>query len=168
MRSTGPFLVCAVVAVAVAPLGVRAQGQGAIVRLDPRFDAIVAPGTTVETVREGFGFINGILWTREGGGGGHLLVSDIPANAVYTWTPAGVMTAFLTRPEWTKVAEARPANVRFSANGLITDAQGRLVYAAEADRAVVRVEKNGTRTVLADRYEGKRLNSPNDLAYRSA
>jgi gluconolactonase len=126
----------------------------------------VPPGTTVETIREGFGFINGILWVRDGRDG-HLLVSDIPANVVYELTPAGVMTPLLTRPDWTKAAETRPPNVRFGANGMVLDAEGRLVYAAEADRAIVRVEKNGARTVLADRFEGKRLNSPNDLVYRS-
>ena len=47
------------------------------------------------------------------------------------------------------------------------DPQGRVVYAAEADRAIVRLEKDGKRTVLAERYEGKRLNSPNDLVFRS-
>jgi gluconolactonase len=161
-----PRWVCALAVVAIVPIGVRAQGAGSVVRLDPAFDAIVAPSTTVETVREGFGSINGIAWVREGGGG-HLLVSDIPANVIYKWTPAGVVTTFLNRPDWTMAADTRPANVRFGANGIVMDPQGRLVYAAEADRAVVRVEKDGARTVLADRYEGKRLNSPNDLVYRS-
>lgn len=143
-----------------------AQTPGSVVRLDPAFDAIVAPGTMVETLKEGFGFINGILWVREGKSG-HLLVSDIPANVVHRWTPDGAMAVFLDRPDWTKVTEARPANVRFGANGIAMDREGRIVYAAEADRAVVRLETDGKRTILADRYEGKRLNSPNDLVFRS-
>ena len=134
-------------------------------RVDQGFDRIVSPGTTMETVKRGFGFINGIVWVREPGGG-HLLVSDIPANVVHRWTPDGTMTSFLEKPDWTRTT-GRPAAPRFGANGIAIDPQGRVVYAAEADRAVVRLEKDGTRTVLAERYEGKRLNSPNDLVIRS-
>ncbi len=155
-----------VAAAALAAAGPHAQGKESVIRLDPAFDAIVAPGTMVETLKDGFGFINGILWVAEGKTG-HLLVSDIPANVVHKWTPGGAMTVFLDRPDWTRVAEPRPANARFGANGIVMDRQGRLVYAAEADRAVVRLEKDGRRTILAERYDGKRLNSPNDLVLRS-
>ena len=146
-------------------IAATAQTPGTIVRLDPAFDAIVPAGATVETLKEGFGFINGILWVRDGSAG-HLLVSDIPANVIHTWTPPNTMTVFLDRPDWTRVAEARPAGVRFGANGIARDPQGRIVYAAEADRAVVRLEPDGKRTIIAERYEGKRLNSPNDLVFR--
>jgi len=151
---------------ALTPLGAQTPPKESVIRLSPAFDALVPPGAMVETLKEGFGFINGIIWVREGKGG-HLLISDIPANVINKWMPDGSMTVFLDRPDWTKAAEARPPNVRFGANGLTFDRQGRLVYAAEADRAIVRVEKDGKRTILADRYEGKRLNSPNDLVYRS-
>ena len=134
-------------------------------RLDPAFDAIVSPGTTLETLKDGFGFINGIVWVKESGGG-HLLISDIPANVVHRWTPGGTLSSFLEKPDWTRTT-GRPSAPRFGANGIAVDPQGRIVYAAEADRAVVRLEKDGTRTVLAERYDGKRLNSPNDLVIRS-
>lgn len=161
-------LLCALLlaVAALTPAAAQAPATGSVVRLDPAFDEIVAPGTMVETLKDGFGFINGILWVREGKTG-HLLVSDIPANVVHAWTPGGAMTTFLDRPDWTRVAETRPAGVRFGANGIARDRQGRIVYAAEADRALVRLEKDGTRTMLAERYEGKRLNSPNDLVFRS-
>jgi len=146
-------------------LAAQAPPTGPTTRLDPAFDAIVSPGTTMETVKDGFGFINGIVWVKESSGG-HLLVSDIPANVVYRWTPDGKMSPFLEKPDWT-IATGRPAAPRFGANGIAVDSQGRVVYAAEADRAVVRLEKDGKRTTLADRYEGKRLNSPNDLVLRS-
>ena len=87
-----------------------AQTPGSVVRLDPAFDAIVAPGTMVETLKEGFGFINGIVWVPEGKSG-RLIVSDIPANVVHRRTPDGAMTVFLDRPDWTKATEARPPNV---------------------------------------------------------
>lgn len=148
-------------------LGLSAQTPqtGPTTRLDPAFDTIVSPGTALEIVKDGFAFINGIVWVKESGGG-HLLISDIPANVVYRWTPDGKMSPFIEKPDWT-VATGRPAAPRFGANGIAIDSQGRVVYAAEADRAVVRLEKDGKRTILADRYEGKRLNSPNDLVLRS-
>jgi gluconolactonase len=146
-------------------LGAQTPQSGTTTRADPGFDEIVSPGTTMETLKSGFGFINGIVWVRESGGG-HLLISDIPANVVHRWTPDGKMSSFLEKPDWTRTT-GRPANPRFGANGITVDPQGRVVYAAEADRAIVRLEKDGKRTVLADRYEGKRLNSPNDLVFRS-
>jgi gluconolactonase len=156
-------VLCLALAMGIAPV---AQTPGSIVRLDPAFDAIVPAGATVETLKEDFGFINGILWVPEGRAG-HLLVSDIPANVIHKWTPPSTMTVFLDRPDWTRVAEARPEGVRFGANGIVRDRQGRIVYAAEADRAVIRLEPDGKRTIIAERYEGKRLNSPNDLVFRS-
>lgn len=155
-------VLCLALAMGITPV---AQTPGSIVRLDPAFDAIVPTGATVETLKEGFGFINGILWIREGSVG-HLLVSDIPANVIHKWAPPNTMTVFLDRPDWTRVAETRPAGVRFGANGIARDPQGRIVYAAEADRALVRLEADGKRTMLAERYDGKRLNSPNDLVFR--
>jgi len=149
----------------VLALGAQAPPPETTRRLDPAFDAIVSPGTTLETLKDGFGFINGIVWVRESGGG-HLLVSDIPANVVHRWTPGGTLSSFLEKPDWTRTT-GRPAAPRFGANGIAVDPQGRVAYAAEADRAVVRLETNGTRTVLAERYDGKRLNSPNDLVFRS-
>jgi gluconolactonase len=156
------IVLCLALAMRIAA---TAQAPGSIVRLDAAFDAIVPAGATVETLKDGFGFINGILWVRNGDTG-HLLVSDIPANVIHTWTPPNTMTVFLDRPDWTRVTEARPAGVRFGANGIARDPQGRIVYAAEADRAVVRLEADGKRTIIAERYEGKRLNSPNDLVFR--
>ena len=105
------------------------------------------------------------MWVGESGGG-HLLISDIPANVVHKWTPDGKMS-FVSRKARLDYDDWPPAESEIGANGITVDPQGRVVYAAEADRAVVRVEKDGKRTVLADRYEGKRLNSPNDLVFRS-
>ncbi len=129
-------------------LGAQTPQSGTTTRVDPAFDAIVSPGTAMETVKGGFGFINGIVWVRESGGG-HLLISDIPANVVHRWTPDGKMSPFLEKPDWTRTT-GRPANPRFGANGITVDPQGRVVYAAEADRAVVRLEKDGKRTILAE------------------
>ena len=155
-------VLCLALAMGIAP---GAQTPGSIVRLDPAFDAIVPASANIEVIRDGFGFINGILWIRERDSD-HLLVSDIPANVIHKWSPTSGWTVFLNRPDWTRVAEARPPNVRFGANGIARDPQGRIVYAAEADRAVIRIEQDGRRAIIAERYDGKRLNSPNDLVFR--
>jgi len=162
------FIVCCVAIVSGSVFFAQtapAPQPGPTVRVDPAFDSIVSPGTALETLKDGFGFINGIVWVKESGGG-HLLISDIPANVVYRWTPDGKMSSLIEKPDWTSTS-GRPPAPRFGANGIALDPQGRIVYAAEADRAIVRLEKDGKRTILADRYEGKRLNSPNDLVFRS-
>jgi gluconolactonase len=107
----------------------QAPEAGPTIRVDPAFDAIVSPGTTMETLKDGFGFINGIIWVKEASGG-HLLISDIPANVVYRWTPDGKMSSFLEKPDWTTTT-GRPAAPRFGANGITLDPQGRIVYAAK-------------------------------------
>src|SRR5262245_33878860 len=136
------------------------RDQSGVERLDPALDAIIAPGTPVETVKDGFGYINGITWVQEGGQG-HLLISDIAANVFNTWTRDGKMSLLLSRPDWTLTPEKRPADAHFGANGMTLDSQGRVVYCAEGDRRLMRLEKDGKRTVLASEYEGHRLNSPN-------
>ena len=149
------FVICCAALVngaVFAALGAQTPPSGTTTRVDPGFDEIVSPGTAMETVTGGFGFINGIVWVREPGGG-HLLISDIPANVVHRWTSDGKMSSFLEKPDWTRTT-GRPANPRFGANGITVDPQGRVVYAAEADRAVVRLEKDGRRTVLPSATRG--------------
>jgi len=149
---------------ALVPVSAQ-QRDASVQRLDPALDAIIAPGTAVEVLKDGFGYINGMTWVRDGSGG-YLLISDIEANLISRWTSSGMMSPLVQRPDWTISPEARPENSHFGANGMTLDPQGRIVYCAEGDRRVMRLEKDGTRTVLAERYGGKRLNSPNDLVFR--
>ena len=101
------------------------------------------------------------MWVSEGGP--YLLFSDIPANAIYKWTPDGQVSDFI-KP----VFEAEYEEGRFiGSNGLTLDAEGRLVLCEHGAGQVSRVEEDGQRTVLAAKYEGKRLNSPNDAVYGS-
>jgi gluconolactonase len=165
MKAAFFFSTAFVSGVIALELGAQTPPSGPTRPLDPAFDAVVSPGAAMETLKDGFAFINGIVWVKEGSAG-HLLISDIPANVIHRWTPDGKMSAFLDKPDWTRTT-GRPAAPRFGANGITVDPQGRIVYAAEADRTVVRLEKDGQRTILAERYEGKRLNSPNDLVFRS-
>jgi gluconolactonase len=166
------LLVAALAALASAPRA-HAQGANEVVRLDPALDQIVSAHTKVEKLADGFGFVEGPVWVRPGK---YLLFSDIPANAINKWTPAGKVSVFLkpsgfTGTDATDVGSennnGHDVVTLIGSNGVTLDRQGRIVFAAHGDRDVVRIEKDGKRTVLADRYEGKRLNSPNDLVFKS-
>lgn len=144
-----------------APVAVA--GGGRVVRLDPALDAIVAPGAGIEKLAGGFQFTEGPVWVPEGG---YLLFSDPNANTIWRWAPAdGQVSVFRTKSGYAglDVGEYHQPG----SNGLALDPMGRLTIDQHGERRVVRMERTGAITVLADRYEGKRLNSPNDLVYRS-
>jgi gluconolactonase len=137
-----------------------------IVRLDPALDQIIAPGTTIEQLADGFGFTEGPVWVPGiDGADGHLLFSDPNNNTIYRWSTDGQINIFRTHSGYTgaNIGEYHQPG----SNGLALDPQGRLTINEHGNRRVTRLEKNGVLTVLADRYQGKRLNSPNDLVYRS-
>jgi gluconolactonase len=134
---------------------------GTVERLDPALDAIVAPGTAIEKVASGFQFTEGPVWHPDG----YLLFSDPNANTIYRLTEDGDLSVYRTKSGYT--ASDIAAYGQPGSNGLALDPQGRLTIDEHGNRRVTRLEKNGTLTVLADRFEGKRLNSPNDLVYRS-
>ena len=146
----------------------------AIVKLDPALDEIVPADATLETLGDRFGLTEGPVWVQDGAGG-YLLFSDLIANVIYKWTPGGQISAFLENiydgPDILNVGQqtrrGRMNVIIIGANGLTLDREGRLIIASPASRAVFRLEKNGTRTVLADRYEGKRFNGPNDVVVKS-
>lgn len=163
MRKTSALLL---VAVSVAIARAQSPNSGAVVRLDPGANDLISPEAVVEKVKDGFGFVASPLWIRQGNSG-YLLFGDIPSNVIHKWTPDGTLSIVLDHADFTDPSVIRPDKARFGANGLAVDREGRIVFAAEGDRAIVRIEKNGARTVLADRYEGKRLNSPNDLVLKS-
>jgi len=130
-------------------------------RADARLDALIAPGTAAERVAGGFEFTEGPVWTRDGA----LLFSSPNTNAIYRWTPAGTVNLFRTKSGYRGADIGRYHQP--GSNGLTLDPQGRLVVCEHGNRRVVRIEPRGNVTVLADAYDGKRLNSPNDLVYRS-
>jgi gluconolactonase len=147
------------------PLAVTPQEVNvAVERLDAAIDALVPPNAKLFKLAEGFQFSEGPVWVRDGG---YLLFSDPNANRIYAYAEQSA-TLSLYRPQsgydGADVAEySQPGS-----NGLALDAQGRLTINQHGHRRVVRVEPDGTLTVLAARdSEGRRLNSPNDLVYRS-
>ena len=133
-----------------------------VTRLDPAMDAIVGPNPKLFKLAEGFQFTEGPIWVRDGA---YLLFSDPNANTQYKYTEGGNLSVF-RHPSGYSGADIAEYGQPGS-NGLTLDAQGRLTINEHGNRRVTRLEKNGSLTILADRYEGKRLNSPNDLVYRS-
>ena len=96
---------------------------------------------------------------------GALLFSSPNTNAIYRWDPDGEVTVFRSKSGYTGTDIGRYHQP--GSNGLTFDPDGRLTICQHGNRRVLRVEPHGNVTVLADRYEGRRLNSPNDLVYRS-
>src|SRR5437870_2610240 len=149
-----------VVPVAITPSEVNVE----VIRRDPALDTIVPPNPKIFKLAEGFKFTEGPVWDRKGG---FLLFSDPNNNTIYKYSPEGNgrLTVFREKSgyEGADIAEyGQPGS-----NGLTFDRQGGLTINQHGNRRVVRLESDGTLTVLADKFEGKRLNSPNDLVYRS-
>ncbi|HWQ36560.1 MAG TPA: SMP-30/gluconolactonase/LRE family protein [Blastocatellia bacterium] len=136
-----------------------------IVRNDPAIDSITGPNPKIFKLAEGFKFTEGPVWVSDG----YLLFSDPNSNIIYKYTPNGNLSGRLEifrTPSGYAGADIAEYGQPGS-NGLTLDPQGRLTINQHGNRRVIRLEKDGSETVLADRYEGKRLNSPNDLVYRS-
>jgi len=140
---------------------VRAQDAGTIARLSPEIDQVIPANGRIEKLGGDFGFIEGPVWIHAG----YLLFSDIPNNVINKWTPDGKIVVFRKASGY---SGTEPLAVRLiGSNGLTLDKQGRLIICQHGNRRIVRVDKDGKETVLADKYEGKRLNSPNDAVFRS-
>jgi gluconolactonase len=132
-----------------------------VTRVDPALDEIIPSDARIEKLAEGFQFTEGPVWHPDG----YLLFSDPNRNRIYKWAPDGGLSVFRDMSGYSgaDVAEyTQPGS-----NGLTLDRQGRLTINEHGNRRVTRLERGGRQTVLADRYEGRRLNSPNDLVYRS-
>jgi gluconolactonase len=117
---------------------------------DPRFASFVMFNAPVKKLASGFDWAEGPVWF---GDAGCLLFSDIPNNRILRWTPADGITTYRA-----------PANYT---NGHTRDRQGRLVSCEHGGRRVTRTEYDGSLTVIADSYQGKPLNSPNDVVAKS-
>jgi gluconolactonase len=130
-------------------------------RLSAGLDDVVGADARVEQVAGGFEFTEGPLWSPEGA----LLFSSPNTNAIYRWDPRGEVTVFRSKSGYAGTDIGRYHQP--GSNGLTFDPDGRLVMCQHGNRRVMRVEPHGNTTVIADRYEGARLNSPNDVVSRS-
>jgi gluconolactonase len=144
--------------VAVTPQEVNIRVE----RLAPGIDSIVPPNAKLYKLAEGFAFTEGPVWIRSGG---YLLFSDPNRNRIYRYDDSAGLSVFRDHSGYdaADIGEyGQPGS-----NGLTLDAQGRLTINEHGRHRVSRIEADGRVTVLADNYHGKRLNSPNDLVYRS-
>jgi len=136
---------------------------GSIERLDPAFDKLVPPGAAIEVLGGGFDWAEGPCWVKDKG---FLVFSDIPPNKIMKWDERGGISVFRERVGYTGAEPFKGEEP--GTNGITLDSEGRLVCCCHGDRVIKRIEKDGQLTVLADRYEGQRFNSPNDLVYKSS
>jgi gluconolactonase len=146
-----------------------------IERLHPSLDELVSPAAQLETLGDRFALTEGPVWVRDGQDG-YLLFSDNAANVIYRWARNRPLSVFLEKSGFTgsdtsrvgaQTVAGRVPILLIGSNGLALDPQGRVVVTGMNDRTVYRLEKDGTRTILADRFEGKRFNGPNDIVVAS-
>jgi len=132
---------------------------GAIVRVDPALDAIVPANATVEKVAGGFQFTEGPLWRPSEK---RLWFSDVLGNVLRAVTPEGQVEVLIEHAAGHSTA---PAGSYIGPNGLLAEKGGAVLMAQHASRRIVRIGADRQMTVVVDRFDGRRLNSPNDLAY---
>jgi gluconolactonase len=175
------LIFCWVSLCALLIAGASAQAPGGtpfrIERLDPALDSIIPADAVLETLGDRFALTEGPVWVPAANGqSGYLLFSDNAANVIYKWEANKPLSVFLENSGFTgrdntkvgaQTVAGRVAILLIGSNGLALDPQGRLVVTAMADRTVYRLESDGKRTVLAERFEGKRFNGPNDIVIKS-
>ena len=122
------------------------KGMGKIIRLDPRFDEIVPKGASIEKLAGGFAWSEGPVWLPKEEA---VLFSDIPNSKLMQWSEKDGLSMFRKSEQ---------------ANGNILDLQGRIISCQHAARNIIRIGKDGKAKVLTDKFDGKRFNSPNDVA----
>ena len=143
---------------------VVADPIGTVIRLDDRINTLVPEDAVIEKLAEGFEWSEGPVWVPDEGG--YLLFSDIPVNTIYRWDEQGGLSPYL-RPAG--YAGSDPSGAELGTNGLMLDAEGRLVMCDHGNRQIARLDAtNFTRETIVSAYEGKRLNSPNDLVFHSS
>jgi gluconolactonase len=147
----------------ITTMAISANGPEAKVeRLSKEVDQLVAPDIHMEKMATGYTWTEGPVWIHAG----FLMYAEIPSNSIYKLKPGSAPELFLRPSGWT---DAKPFGGKEpGSNGMTLDAHGRLTVAGHARRNVYRLETldpKGKVTVLADRFEGKRFNSPNDLVY---
>jgi gluconolactonase len=155
------LLLLFVAAVALAQDTTNFPVLGKIIRSDPRLDKLIAPDAKLEVLASGFDWSEGPVWDRKNG---RLLFSDIPRNSVMEWSLKSGLKLFLKPSGYTGAADygREPGS-----NGLAINGEGRLISCEHGDRRVSIMTQDGGKRTLVDNYEGRRLNSPNDVAIKS-
>ncbi|PZU62146.1 MAG: gluconolactonase [Brevundimonas sp.] len=141
-----------------------AAPSGGVRRLSPALDSIIASDARLEVLAEGFAWSEGPVWIADGG---FLLFSDVPQNRIHRWSATDGASVFLTPSGY---AGSDPSGFREpGSNGLIPGPPGSILMADHGNRAIARLDlKTRAKTILAQRFEGRRFNSPNDLVKASS
>jgi gluconolactonase len=139
---------------------------GSIERLDPSLDAIISPDAKVEILSEGYKWSEGPVWIESEK---MLLFSDVPQNTIFKWTEKSGAEIFLTPSGYT--GSTPSASHEPGSNGLTLDNNGKLILCQHGDRRIARLESpyNDVKpnfVTVADKWNGKRFNSPNDVVVR--
>jgi gluconolactonase len=144
-------------------------------KLSPKLDELISSDAELRLLGDRYGLTEGPLWVDDAEGG-YLLFTDLISNVIFKWTASEGDSVFLENAGYSgddlnnagfQARRGRMRVILIGPNGLTLDQQGRPVWCAMPDRKVMRLEKDGSRTVLADTFEGKRFSGPNDLAIRS-
>ncbi len=136
------------------------KGVGSIVRLDPAMDTLFPKDAVIEKVGGGFGFTEGPLWRPEG----QLWFSDVTGNLVRSITPTGEVKVLIEKAGGETNA---PVGSFIGPNAMIATKDGLVLLCQHTNRRIVSLDKDLKQTVLVDKFEGKKFNSPNDLVYKS-
>jgi gluconolactonase len=147
-----------------------------ISRLDPGLDALLAPDAKVEWVASGFGLNEGTTWVRDAQGSGFLLLGGLLDNVLYKIAPDNTVSVFMEKAGYsgdevdtvgaqTRAGRSHVLLIGPSCSGV--DPQGRILWCADDDRKVMRLEADGRHTVLSDGAGGRRFNGPNDISIKS-
>jgi gluconolactonase len=129
----------------------------AIVRLDPSLDSIIAPGTRIERVATGFKFVEGPMWHQN-----RLWFSDLGGNKLYAVSREGKVEMLMDRAGG---LDSFPPGAFMGSNAMAADKDGSVLLIEQGGRRIVRLDQHLSKTTFLERYEGKRLNSPNDLVF---
>src|SRR3954469_9399665 len=139
----------------------KPQAPSDLVRLDPGFDSLVPPSAQLEKLADGFQFIEGPLWFDAG----QVWFSDVQGNVVRQWSQDGKVAEILSPGGYNgKDAAEGPLP---GPNGMIHDKDGAVLLCQHGNRQIARVSKDRKVSILVGKYKGKRLNSPNDLVFKS-
>ncbi|MGQ0738862.1 MAG: SMP-30/gluconolactonase/LRE family protein [Bacteroidota bacterium] len=144
------------------PVNPAWKDDGKVYVIDEKLNSIIAPGTKIEKIADGFSFTEGPVWHPDG----YLLFSDPNTNTIYRYNPKNHnITVYMSHSGYTgaDIGDYRQPG----SNGLAIDKEGRLIVAQHGNRRLIRHERKGPVTIISDKYDGKKLNSPNDVVLKS-
>ncbi len=156
----GLLVILLCVSIGTSTQGTEPKTIGQIIRLDPALDQLLPENAVIEVLGDGFAWSEGPVWIPSGQ---YALFSDIPRNQIVQWKPDSGISIFRQRVGY---SGPQPFTGKEpGTNGLALDPQGHLVACCHGDRSIKRMNEKGEFEEIVSRYQGKRLNSPNDLVF---